>query len=159
MAEHTRDPSVDPPASGTPTGYDPESGWAHPTCRRAVVHGVALFNDAAYHDSHDCFEAEWYGYGKGTTESAFLQGLVQVAAGAYKQTLDQPEGRRSLLTTALGYLEDVPDDYYGVDVAALRRDAARAKVDGTAVDDWTITLDGNVPTAADSDYAFAAEID
>ncbi|MFB6161823.1 MAG: DUF309 domain-containing protein, partial [Halococcoides sp.] len=121
--------------------------------------GVALFNDAAYHDAHDCFEAEWYGYGTGTTEATFLQGMVQVAAGAYKQTLDAPEGRESLLQTALGYLDAVPDDYYGVDVAALRRDAARAKLDGSAVADWTITLDGAVPTAGEADYAFADAID
>lgn len=157
MAEHTRDPTVAPP-DGDPTGWDGEA-WAHPTCRRAIEHGVRLFNDAAYHPAHDCFEAEWYGYGRGTAEATLLQGLVQIAAGAYKETLDQSAGRRSLLTTALGYLEDVPADSYGLDVPAVRRDAARAKLDGEHVADWTITLDGRVPVADDDDYAYAAALE
>ena len=70
MDEHTRDPSVAPPL-GDPTGWhaSPDCGgyWEHATLRRALGHGVRLFNSGAYHESHDCFEAEWYNYGSGTT--------------------------------------------------------------------------------------------
>lgn len=71
MDEHTRDPFVEPP-DGNPTGWrangtatvadgkwaeGPTSGrWEHATLRRAVVHGVRLYNSGEYHDSHDCFE-------------------------------------------------------------------------------------------------------
>lgn len=62
MDEHTRDPSVAPPA-GDPTGWRPAgvgehpgARWEHATLRRAVVHGVRLYNDGAYHDS---FENVW----------------------------------------------------------------------------------------------------
>jgi len=56
MDDHTRDPSVGPPV-GNPTGWNPGTGrWEHATCRRAVVHGVRLYNVGEFHESHDCFE-------------------------------------------------------------------------------------------------------
>ncbi|OYR85838.1 hypothetical protein DJ84_01570, partial [Halorubrum ezzemoulense] len=141
MDDHTRDPGVAPPL-GDPTGWHagdrPDSSaagdeggssggppdpravggyWEHATLRRATEHGVRLFNDGAYHESHDCFEDEWYNYGRGTVESAFLHGMVQVAAGAYKRVdFESDAGMRSLFETALQYLDGVPNDFYGVDV-------------------------------------------
>jgi len=54
MDEHTRDPSVAPPL-GNPSGWDDElRTWEHATLRRAVEHGVRLFNSGDFHESHDC---------------------------------------------------------------------------------------------------------
>ena len=54
MDEHTRDPSVDPPDRGNPTGWNPETDrWEHATLRRATVHGVALFNAGLANATHD----------------------------------------------------------------------------------------------------------
>ena len=161
MDEHTRDPDVAPPTVGAPTGWRPDraasNGWEHGTLRRAVVHGIRLYNDGAYHESHDCFEAEWYNYGRGSTESAFLHGMVQVAAGAYKHVdfLDDG-GMRSLFTTALQYLRGVPSDYYGVNVSEVRHVLARALEDASRLDGWQIAIDGRRPTASDDSYAYAA---
>ncbi|MFB6308920.1 MAG: DUF309 domain-containing protein, partial [Haloarculaceae archaeon] len=98
MDDHTTDPSVAPPSRGEPTGWLPDRDrWEHDTLRRATVHGVRLYNGGEYHGSHDCFEDEWYNYGRGTTESAFLHGMVQVAAGAYKHfDFEDDDGMRSL---------------------------------------------------------------
>ena len=106
MSDHTRDPTIGQPESVNPTGWDPKTGeWDHGTLRRAVVHGVRLYNAGEFHESHDCFEAVWYNYGSGTTESAFLHGMVQVAAGAYKHfDFEDDDGMRSLFRTALQYL-------------------------------------------------------
>jgi predicted metal-dependent hydrolase len=164
MDDHTRDESVGPPISGTPTGWDadrgPSNGWEHGTLRRATIHGVRLFNSGAYHESHDCFEAEWYNYGRGTTESAFLHGMVQVAAGAYKHAdFENDDGMRSLFETALQYLKGVPRDFYGVDLLDVRTTLTNALRDPAAVDGWAITLDEARPTARDVDYAYAAELE
>jgi len=63
MDEHTRDHGVGSPTSGDPAGWcadrGPSNGWEHGTLRRAVVHGVRLFNSGKYHESHDCFEKVW----------------------------------------------------------------------------------------------------
>ncbi len=161
MAEHTDDPAVPPPpADRTPTGWDPETGWEHATLRRAVSHGVRLFNVAAYHESHDCFEAEWYNYGAGTTESAFLHGMVQVAAGAHKHVdYEDDAGMRSLFETALQYLHGVPSDFYGVDLTAIRVRVNNAVDDPAVIDGWRIRLDDRVPRADETDYAYVASLE
>lgn len=161
MDDHTDDPAVPPPARGEPTGWDAAAGrWEHATLRRAVDHGIRLFNAGAYHDSHDCFEAEWFQYGSGTTESAFLHGMTQVAAGCHKyRDRDDPAGLRSLFSTALQYLEGVPGDFYGVDVNDVRGTVRDALDEPTVVADWQLTLDGTAPTARPADYAFAEAVD
>ncbi|MEF8774886.1 MAG: DUF309 domain-containing protein [Haloarculaceae archaeon] len=160
MDDHTRDPSVGPPA-GNPTGWDPGAGaWEHATLRRAVVHGVHLYNAGAFHESHDCFEAEWYNYGAGTTESAFAHGMVQVAAGAYKHfDFENDDGTRNLFRTALQYLEGVPADYYGVAVDGLRGTLAEALGQPPVLDGWRIKLDGSRPVADPADDEFASALD
>lgn len=160
MDEHTRDDSVGPPV-GSPTGWDPDGEqWEHATLRRAVVHGVALYNDGAFHESHDCFEDEWYNYGSGTTESAFLHGMVQVAAGAYKHyDFENDEGMASLFETALQYLRDVPNDYYGVDLLDVRTAVTNAIGDPDALDGWRIRLDERRPAANSTNYAYASELE
>ena len=164
MDEHTRDESVPPPTSGEPTGWSAtraeSNGWEHGTLRRAVVHGVRLYNSGAFHESHDCFESEWYSYGSGTTESAFLHGMVQVAAGAYKHfDFENDDGMRSLFETALQYLHGVPSDYYGVDVAGVRTTLKNALNDPTVLDGWQIGLDGEQPEAGSEDYEYAESLE
>jgi predicted metal-dependent hydrolase len=161
MNDHTRDPAVDPPSSGTPAGWNPESGqWDHATLRRAVVHGTRLYNAGAFHESHDCFEAEWYNYGHKTTESAFAHGMVQVAAGAYKHAdFENDDGMRSLFRTALQYLHGVPNDYYGVDVLEVRTTLTNALDDASVIDDWQIAVDGRRPTARPEDFEHAASLE
>ncbi|MDZ7702096.1 MAG: DUF309 domain-containing protein [Halobacteriales archaeon] len=157
MDEHTEDPTVAPPPEGRePTGWDPTAGrWEHATLRRAVGHGVRLFNAGERHGAHDCFEAEWYNYGRGTTESAFLHGAVQVAAGAYKLLdLDDRAGMASLFGTALTYLQGVPPDYYGVDVPGVRTAVTAALEEPETLEGWAIRLDGATPTAGQPDYAY-----
>jgi len=158
MDEHTRDESVSPPP-GSPTGWT-GSVWEHATLRRAVVHGVRLFNSGAFHESHDCFEAEWFNYGRGTTESAFAHGMVQVAAGAYKHfDFENDEGMASLFKTALQYLRDIPRDYYGVNVLEVRTKLTNACSDPTVIDGWRISLDDSNPVATQTDYQYVENID
>ena len=161
MNDHTRDPSVGPPIAGNPTGWNPEAGsWEHATLRRAVIHGVRLYNSGAFHESHDCFESEWYNYGSGTTESALAHGMVQVAAGAYKHfDFENDDGMRSLFETALQYLHGVPNDYYGVDVLGVRTTLTNALNDPTALEGWRIELDGERPAARDVDRAYAERLE
>jgi len=164
MDEHTRDHTVGPPTRGDPTGWREgrvaSNGWEHGTLRKAVVHGVRLYNSGAYHESHDCFEAEWYNYGRGSTESAFLHGMVQVAAGAYKHfDFEDDGGMRSLFRTALQYLQDVPDDFYGVDVDAVRTTLSDALSNPAVLETWRVELDGDRPTAREIDREFARALE
>ncbi|QCS42590.1 DUF309 domain-containing protein [Natrinema versiforme] len=164
MDDHTRDDSVGPPISDAPAGWDadrgPSNGWEHGTLRRAVIHGVRLYNAGEFHESHDCFEAEWYNYGNGTTESAFLHGMVQVAAGAYKHfDFEDDAGMRSLFETALEYLRGVPRDYYGVALLDVRTTLTNALEDPSVLHGWRIELDGEYPVAREADREYAARLE
>jgi predicted metal-dependent hydrolase len=156
---HTTEPDAPPPAAD-PSGWT-EDGWTHATLRLAVVHGVRLYNSGAFHESHDCFESEWYNYGSGTTESAFAHGMVQVAAGgAYKHfDFRNDGGMRSLFETALQYLHGVPNDYYGVDVLGVRTTLTNALTDPAALDGWRIELDGERPDARPVEYDHAERLE
>ena len=159
MADHTQAADVGPPV-GDPIGWDPDGGWTHPTLRRAVEHGVRLYNDRAYHPAHDCFEDEWFNYGQGRLESRFCHGMVQVAAGALKYAeAGDLAGMESLFGTASQYLRDVPRDFYGVDVLDVRTVLQNARTDPSVLDDWRITLDGSQPRADRADYAYAAALE
>lgn len=160
MDEHTRDPSVAPPL-GDPTGWrTADRVWEHATLRRAVEHGVRLYNAGEFHGSHDCFEDEWYNYGSGTVESAFLHGMVQVAAGAYKHfDFGSDAGMRSLFETALQYLSGVPGDFYGVDVDDVRATLEAALDDVAAIHDWRIPLDDHRPTAYPADHEYVDSLE
>ncbi|GAB3689151.1 DUF309 domain-containing protein [Salinarchaeum chitinilyticum] len=161
MNDHTRDDSVAPPASGAPTGWDQTARhWEHATLRRALVHGVRLFNAGDYHESHDCFEDEWYNYGNGTDESRFLHGMVQVAAGAYKHhDFEDDVGMASLFETALDYLAHLPRDYYGVELLDVRTQLTRALDDPDVIEGWQLRLDGAVRVAGDADYAYVEALE
>ena len=85
--------------------------------------------------------------------------MVQIAAGAYKVTEHgSEEGLRRLFTTGRGYLDDVPADFYGVDVEALRIAVQETLGEPIEFDSWTITLDGTTPTARPEDEAFAESL-
>jgi predicted metal-dependent hydrolase len=160
MDDHTRDASVGPPARGDPAGWRADGQWEHATLRRATEHGVRLYNAGEFHESHDCFEAEWYNYGRGTTESKFLHGMVQVAAGAYKHfDFEDDGGMRSLFRTALQYFQGVPRDYYGVDVLDVRTVLTNALEDPTVLHGWQIELDGAHPTARTEDVTYAEQLE
>ncbi|MFW5965719.1 MAG: DUF309 domain-containing protein [Halodesulfurarchaeum sp.] len=161
MNDHTREEGVDPPPDGlNPPGWRPDLGrWEHDTLRKATMHGVRLVNAGAYHEAHDCFEDEWFNYGNATLEKSFLQGMTQVAAGAYKfDRYDNEAGLRKLLGSSLGYLEGVPESYYGVDVAALRADVQSIRHRPQRVRDLLIAIDGRYPRADDRDLAYAASL-
>jgi len=160
MDDHTHDPSVAPPLGGEPTGWNPESGfWEHGTLRVAVLYGVRFFNAGDYHASHDCFEDEWYNYGSGTVESAFLHGMVQVAAGVYKHVdFEDDGGMRSLFETALQYLEGVPADFYGVNLTDIRTTLTAAIAEPAVVEGWQLTVDGETQTATAADRHYLADM-
>ena len=164
MTDHTRDDSISPPIGTNPTGWSERgltsNGWEHGTLRRAVIHGVRLYNSGEFHESHDCFEAEWYNYGRGTVESAFLHGMVQVAAGAYKRfDFNNDDGMRSLFQTALQYLEGVPTDFYGVDLTDVKQTLEDAVEDPTTLHGWQIKLDNAHPEASSRDMKYAERLE
>ncbi len=103
---------------------------------------MALFNDGYYHAAHDPLEAAWLASDRDDVDGQFLQGLVQLTAAVHHARGRNWEGCVGLAESALAYLEDVPDEYRGVDVALVER------VLGTLATDPEVVERRPMPTLA-----------
>ena len=59
---------------------------------------------------------------------------------------------RPLFRTALQYFQDVPNDYYGVDLLDVRTTLTNVMSDPSVLDGWQIVVDGKRPEAGEDDY-------
>ena len=85
-----------------------------PDLSSSLARGIALFNAQQFWEAHEAWEEAWLEL-EGD-EKLFVQGLIQVAAGYYKATVqDQPRGCVKLLTAALEKLSPLPPDFLGVE--------------------------------------------
>jgi predicted metal-dependent hydrolase len=96
----------------------------------ALARGAALFNQHLFWEAHEAWEELWLELDD--EPKLFVQGLIQVAAGYHKATVQrQPRGCVKLLTTALQKLEPSPPDFLGVSTGsflpAVRRTLAEAE--------------------------------
>jgi hypothetical protein len=81
--------------------------------------GVAVYNAGHYHASHDAWEAWWLDLPDGDDER-FLHGLIQFTAAVHHAHDRNWAGATGLAGSAQGYLDPLPDDYHGVNLAAVR---------------------------------------
>jgi uncharacterized protein len=94
-----------------------------------LARGAALFNQGLYWEAHEAWEELWLELEN--EPKLFVQGLIQVAAGYFKATVQlQPRGCVRLLTTALEKLDPMPADFMGVEtrrfLPAVHRTLAEA---------------------------------
>jgi hypothetical protein len=82
--------------------------------------GVAVYNAGNYHAAHDAWEDHWLDLESGTDDERFLHGLIQFTAAVYHARTRNWSGATGLADSAGTYLADLPADYRGVDVAAVR---------------------------------------
>ena len=99
----------------------------------AYQHGIALFNAAQFFEAHEVLEDIWRP--AAGTERRFLQGLIQIAVALHHFTTGNRVGAGSLLARGAAKLDDLPDEYLGVRVDALRQQA----------DAWRRHLAGEAP--------------
>jgi predicted metal-dependent hydrolase len=97
--------------------------------REVLARGAALFNQGLYWEAHEAWEELWLELED--EPKLFVQGLIQVAAGYHKATVQmQPGGCVKLLTAALQKLDPAPPDFMEVEtqrfLPAVRRTLAEA---------------------------------
>ncbi len=80
--------------------------------------GIALFNAQQYFDAHEVWEDVWRA--APAEEKKFLQGLIQIAVALHHHSRGNVQGAQSLLGRALRNLSAYPDEYGGVNLAAVR---------------------------------------
>jgi hypothetical protein len=91
---------------------------------RAYLFGIDLYNLGYFWESHEMLEALWNAAGSASVEKQFFQAIIQIAASNLKFFMGAESAGRALAERALAKLSDVPSDFMGLDVAALRREVA-----------------------------------
>jgi hypothetical protein len=96
--------------------------------QQALARGIALFDAQRFWEAHEAWEEAWMDE-EGDVR-VFLQGLIQVAAGYYKATVqDQPGGCVKLLGSGLAKLRLVPDVFGGIALVAFTSQVERTLED------------------------------
>ncbi|MCG1002086.1 MULTISPECIES: DUF309 domain-containing protein [Halobacterium] len=85
----------------------------------ALRAGIAVYNAGHYHAAHDAWEDEWLALDDGDDER-LLHGLIQLSAAVHHARDRNWTGAVGLCESASEYLADLPADYRGVNVAAVR---------------------------------------
>lgn len=120
------------------------------TRRAALRAGIALYAAGEFHAAHDPWEGVWLDISAASddAESAtdgdavttlarddrLFHGLIQFTAAQYHARDRNWSGAVGLTESAREYLADLPDDYRGVDVAAVRDALARIGSDPERVE-------------------------
>jgi predicted metal-dependent hydrolase len=91
---------------------------------RMYLLGIDLYNLGYFWESHEAFEALWHAAGSASLEKQFFQAIIQIAASNLKFFMGADGAGRALAERALAKLSDVPAEFMGLDVDALRREVA-----------------------------------
>jgi hypothetical protein len=86
------------------------------------LYAIDLYNHAYWWACHEALEALAHVAGPATEIGQLLQGIIQVAAGNLKRSMNVDEGAQRLWSEALGRLAPLLGALLGVDVRAFERD-------------------------------------
>ena len=98
-------------------------GCDGPPCE-ALRRGAALFNQREFYAQHDVLEDAWRAEAGPVRD--LYRGVLQVGVGCYHLSRGNHRGACNLLRYGLARLEPFEPVCLGVDVTALRAEAARA---------------------------------
>jgi predicted metal-dependent hydrolase len=125
----------------------------------ALRAGIAIHNAGHYHAAHDAWEAEWLALDDGADER-LLHGLIQFSAAVHHARNRNWTGAVGLCESAGEYLADLPADYQGVNVDAVRAYVAALKSDPERVERAappTLTYEGQALALDDLDAPAGVE--
>ncbi|MFC6787516.1 DUF309 domain-containing protein [Halobaculum halobium] len=113
-----------------------------PTRTAALRAGLALYGAGEFHAAHDPWESVWLDLKDGgddapesdARDEALFHGLIQFTAAQYHARDRNWSGVDGLAKSAREHFSAVPDDYRGVDVAAVRRALDRLSADPERVE-------------------------
>jgi hypothetical protein len=125
----------------------------------ALRAGIAIYNAGDYHEAHDAWEDRWLALDSGTDDERFLHGLIQFTAAVHHATERNWAGVTGLAESASDYLDGLPEEYRGVDVAAARAYLTALNADPERVErapPLELTHEGDRLTPDDLDFAECA---
>lgn len=86
----------------------------------AVAEGAAHFNAERFWESHEALEGAWAACANPSSERDTLQGVILAAAALVHHQKGEDAISLSILARAALKLERAPDEYGGINVAAVR---------------------------------------
>lgn len=92
-----------------------------------AVEAVKKFNSSEFYKQHDLFEALWMKEERPIRD--LYRAVLQVGIAYYQATLGNQRGAHKMLLRSLQWLALLPDVCQGIDIAALRADAARVRAE------------------------------
>jgi predicted metal-dependent hydrolase len=92
-----------------------------------AVEAVKKFNSGEFYKQHDLFEALWMAEEHPIRD--LYRAVLQVGIAYYQATLGNQRGSHKMLLRSLQWLALLPDVCQGIDIAALRADAARVRAE------------------------------
>jgi predicted metal-dependent hydrolase len=119
----------------------------------ALRAGIAVYDAGYYHAAHDAWEDEWLGLDDGSDER-LLHALIQFTAAVHHAYDRNWTGVVGLAGSAREYLDGLPSDYRGVNVAAVREELAALEADPERVEraePLALTYEGRVLALGDLD--------
>ena len=107
-----------------------------PSCRD-YLHGIDLFNNGYYWESHEAWEGLWHAAGHRGTTADFLKALIKLAAAGVKHGEGKPAGVKSHAERAAGLFRETArtlgagaDVFLGLRIGALIELAEQVGRDG-----------------------------
>jgi len=95
------------------------------------LHGIALFNEAAFFDAHEALEDVWRA--APPENKKFLQGMVQIAVAFHHYSTGNRVGMRSVLERAIRNLSEPSGSFGCIQLEALLQSLGQ----------WREALDNN----------------
>jgi len=112
-----------------PVTYPPEQTVLEQTCQAPLaeiaLRGLRLYNQGEYFEAHESLEAAWRQ--DQTPGRELYQGVLQVGIAYLQIERGNYNGALKMFLRARQWLDPLPDQCRGVDVAQLRKDAQNAQ--------------------------------
>lgn len=121
--------------------------------------GIAIYNDGGHHAAHDAWEDHWLDLEDGTPDERLLHGLIQFTAAVYHGYRGNWSGVQGLAESATGYLDGLPSNFRGINVAEVREFLEALQTDPVRIERVTPPLlrqDGKALRPGDLEFDAAA---
>lgn len=121
--------------------------------------GVAVYNEGEYHGAHDAWEDQWLDLEPGTDDERLLHGLIQFTAAVFHARNQNWLGAIGLADSGREYLRELPGNYRGVNLQAVRSYLVDLEADPERIERTrppALTVDDVALTFDDLDFEAAA---
>lgn len=104
-----------------------EQNWQ--SCE-AYLYAIDLFNQGYWWEAHEILKPVCYAVGRESVSGVFVEGLIQIAAGELKHSMQEEKGAQILIERGLSTIATAQPVFLGIDIVAFSatiRDCLRSE--------------------------------